>query len=221
LKNQEKMSKTLESITNTLTLLSHAVLSHPPVPASLPTTVFQSELKPALPPKYDGNHQNGKAFVNACQAFFRLRPAQFPDEQIKIQWAMMYMSQGRAQRWVNRIYQWEVLSANITVNYFVNWDDFRSFFRKEFFPFHAEAVAMNVLEGNTYFQGYWNVDDYLDEFRDLVSELGYTSPKTIVVKFRRGLNAEIGDAIATMAVERPDDLDPEAWFEAAVRIDQS
>ena len=31
----------------------------------------------------------------------------------------------------------------------------------------------------------------------------------------------IGDAIATMAVGCPDDLDLEAWFEAAVRIDQS
>jgi hypothetical protein len=221
LENQEKMSKTLESITNTLTLLSRTLLSRPLVPASLPTTVFQSELKPALLPKYDGNQQNGKAFVNACQAFFRLRPDQFPDEQIKIQWAMTYMSQGRAQRWVNRIYQWEVLPANINVNYFVAWDDFRSFFRKEFFPLHAEAVAKNVLEGNTYFQGCRNVDDYLDEFRDLVSESGYTSPKTIVVKFRQALNVEIGDAIATMAVGRPDDLDPEAWFKAAVRIDQS
>ncbi len=32
---------------------------------------------------------------------------------------------------------------------------------------------------------------------------------------------EIGDAIATMAAGRPDDLDPEGWFEAAVRIDQA
>jgi hypothetical protein len=84
---------------NTLTLLSHAVLSRLPVATLLPpTTVFQSELKPALPPKYNGNRQNGKAFVNACQAFFQLRPDQFPDKQIKIQWAMTYMSQGRAQR---------------------------------------------------------------------------------------------------------------------------
>ena len=209
-------------MTNTLTLLSHAVLSRPPTSASLLTTRFQSELRPALPPKYDGDRQHGKAFVNACQAFFWLRPDQFPDEQIRIQWASMtYMSLGRAQRWVNRIYQWEALPTNTNVNHFVDWDDFRLFFQKEFFPLHAEAVATNVLEESTYFQGSWNVNDYLDEFRDLVSESGYTSPKTIVVKFRWGLNVEIGDAIATMAVGRPDDLDPEAWFDAAVRIDQS
>jgi len=114
-----------------------------------------------------------------------------------------------------------MLPANAGVNYFVDWDDFQASFRKEFFPLHAEAVATNVLEGTTYFQGTRNVDNYLDEFRDLVSASGYTSPKTIVVKFRRGLDVEIGDAIATMATGRPDDFDPEGWFEAAVRIDQA
>jgi hypothetical protein len=42
-----------------------------------------------------------------------------------------------------------------------------------------------------------------------------------VVKFRRGLDPKIGDAVATMAANRPDDLDPEGWYEAAVRIDQN
>jgi hypothetical protein len=42
-----------------------------------------------------------------------------------------------------------------------------------------------------------------------------------VVKFRRGLNPAIADAVATMAAGRPDDLDPKAWYEAAIRIDQN
>jgi len=79
---------------------------------------------------------------------------------------------------------WEMLPANTGVNYFVDWDDFRSSFRKEFFPLHAEAIATNTLEGTAYFQGIRTIDDYLDKFRDLVSASGYTSPMTIVVKFR-------------------------------------
>jgi hypothetical protein len=70
-------------------------------------------------------------------------------------------------------------------------------------------------------QGNRNVDDYLDDFRDLIVESGYTSPKTIVVKFRCGLDPKIGNTVATMAANRPDDLDPEGWYEAAVRIDQN
>ncbi len=219
---QEKMSETLRSMTHALDILSKSVHVKLQAPtASLHTKPPHSQLRPALPQAYDGSRGSGKNFIHACQAYFRLRPDQFPDEQTKIQWAMTYMSRDRAQRWVTRIYDWEMLPANAGVNHFVDWDDFRASFRKEFFLLHAEAVATNILEGSAYFQGSRNIDDYLDEFRDLISESGYTSPKTVVVKFRRGLNMEIGDAVATMAVGRPDNLDPEAWFEAAVRIDQS
>jgi len=31
------------------------------------------------------------------------------------------------------------------------------------------------------------MDEYLDEFQDLITEAGYSDLKTIVVKFRRGL----------------------------------
>jgi hypothetical protein len=200
-------------MSDTLALLTRTVLVPHTTPAPYPTNTTPLVLKLALPPKYDGNQQHGQAFINACQAFFRLRPDQFPEEQIKIQWAMMYMSQGRAQRWVNRIYQWEALPANANVNYFVDWDHFQSIFQDEFYPLHADMVATNMLEGQTYFQGGRSIDNYLDDFRDLIAESGYTSPKTIVVKFRRGLDPKIGDAVATMAANRPNDLDPEGWYE--------
>ena len=188
MENQEKMSQILKSMMDTLTILSHTVSARQPPSAPLLTTHFRSELKPALPPKYDGNRQHSQAFINACQAFFRLRPDQFPEEQIKINGlCITYMSQAQAQRWVNRIYQWEALPANANVNYFVDWD--------------ADVVATNILEGQMYFQGSCSVDDYLNDFRHLISELGYTSPKTIVVKFRCGLDPKIGDAVASMAAK--------------------
>ena len=162
--NQEKMSQILKSMLDMLALLTCTVLINHSTPATQPTKIIRSELRPALPPKYDGNRQHGQAFINACQSFFQLQPDQFPEEQIKIQWAMTYMSQGRAQKWVNRIYQWEALPANANVHYFVDWDHFRSAFRNEFYPLHADAVATNILEGRTYFQGNRSVDDYLDDF---------------------------------------------------------
>jgi hypothetical protein len=111
--NQEKMSQILKSMSDTLALLTCTVLIKQSTPVPDPTKITPSELKPALLPEYDGNQQHGQAFINACQAFFWLRPDQFPEEQIKIQWAMTYMSQGRAQKWVNRIYQWEALRMYI------------------------------------------------------------------------------------------------------------
>jgi len=64
------------------------------------------------------------------------------------------------------------------------------------------------------------VDDYLDRFLTLVSNAGYTDPRTLVVKFRRGLKANIQGQIAIMPFGRPADTDLEAWYAAARRINQ-
>ena len=220
------MGETLAALTRALTALP---TTQPPPPAVIPTPApttvitrnIRNDLKPSLPPTFDGDRQKGKGFIHACQAYIRLRPDQFLDEQTKIQWAMTYMSQGRAQKWVGRVYHWESLPVNVGSDHFIDWDDFRSKFKIEFYPLHSDALATNKLEGTTYFQGRRPVDDYLDEFRDLITESGYTDPKTIVVKFRRGLRPAIADAVATMASGRPDDLDPDSWYEAAIRIDQN
>ena len=45
--------------------------------------------------------------------------------------------------------------------------------------------------------------------------------KTIVVKFRKGLDPQIQNTIATMAYGHPSYVSPEAWYEAAKNIDQN
>src|SRR5271168_4281047 len=49
----------------------------------------------------------------------------------------------------------------------------------------------------------------------------FTIPKTIVVKFRRGLESRIQDAIATMTSGRPSDEVPTQWYSAACTLDQN
>ena len=67
-----------------------------------------------------------------------------------------------------------------------SWTDFEQQFWSQFFPVNAEADAINTLEGSSYYQGNRTVDDYLDSFLILASDPGYTDPRTLVVKFRRG-----------------------------------
>ena len=52
-------------------------------------------------------------------------------------------------------------------------------------------------------------------------EVGYTDPKTTVVKFRKGLDPQIQNTIATMAYGRPSDASLEDWYEAAKNVDQN
>jgi len=80
--------------------------------------------------------------------------------------------------------------------------------------------VINTLEGTSYHQGGRTVDDYLDNFQTLVSDMGYTDPRTLVVKFRRGLKLGIQNQIATMLYGRPANTDPDTWYRAAWRIDQ-
>jgi len=96
---------------------------------------------------------------------------------------MSYMNSGRAGRWASREFELEATSEEGRLRFF-DWPDFEEEFCKDFTSLDAEATAVNTLEMSSYFQGRRTVDDYLDQFRDLVYDSGYTDPKTIVVKFR-------------------------------------
>ena len=210
-------------------ILSRLSRTPPDAPDSVPrysepqttTPKTSRTARPATPPEFNGERSEGPAFLNSCQTYLRLCPEEFPDEQTKIMWAMSYMKTGRAQKWTARIFRWEQMEGNANHPKFFDWEDFRDEFRKEFTPAHADALAINRLESSAYYQRNRSLDDYVDEFQDLIVDSGYTDPKTIVVKFRRGLNPQIQNAVATMAAGRPSDGSPEQWYNMARTIDQN
>ncbi len=61
------------------------------------------------------------------------------------------------------------------------------------------------------------VDNYLDQFKNLIKDSGYTDPKTIVVKFCL-LNL---DGHCRNGLDGPSDMKPEAWFHLTVQMDQN
>jgi len=101
---------------------------------------------------------------------------------------MSYMKTGCANRWATREFEQEVKTGHLR---FIDWLDFEEEFRKDFMPLDSESTAINVLETTAYFQGKRTVDDYLNQFRDLIYDSGYTNLKTVVVKFRRGLDRRL------------------------------
>jgi len=86
---------------------------------------------------------------------------------------------------------------------------------------NAEVDTINTLEGTSYHQGGQTVNNYLDSFQTLVSNIGYMDLWTLVVKFRRGLKLGIQNQIATMPYGRPADTNPNTWYRAARRINQA
>ena len=103
----------------------------------------------------------------------------------------------------------------------MDWEAFKTEFWRDFCPTHSDAAAINKLESTSYFQKSCSMDDYMDEFIDLITDVGYTDPKTIMVKFRRRLDPQIQNAIATMTYGRPSDISLTHWYDTAKNIDQN
>ena len=102
---------------------------------------------------------------------------------------------------------------------FVSWKGFELDFVSKFCPKNEATVALTKLESTRYYQGRKSVDDYIDEFSELVEEAGYSDGLSIVMKFRKGLDRDIQDRIAEMVQGRSEDDDPDGWYAAARVLD--
>ena len=80
-----------------------------------------------------------------------------------------------AAKWAACVLKWE--EENAGDSRFLDWDNFKLEYHKKFCPANSEATTINKLESTTYYQRTQSVDDYLDEFLDLVAESGYMDPR--------------------------------------------
>jgi hypothetical protein len=191
---------------------------HVPAVTSGPSGTPDSKLKPSVPNDFDGNRSKGRAFLNSCELYMHLVPHQFPDEATAVHWAITYMKTGRAALFAQRIVRFQTKYKKPR---FGTWDEFRDSFIAEFCPKNEAQLALAKLETSGYHQGRHTVDEYVDDFRELIDQAGYTEGLAIVVKFRRGLNKAIQDQIANIPIGRPADNDPEAWYNAAIQADEN
>ena len=58
-------------------------------------------------------------------------------------------------------------------------------------------VALTKLELTQYYQGWKSVDEYIDEFLELVEEAGYSDSLSIIMKFQKGQDRNIQDRCHT------------------------
>jgi hypothetical protein len=136
----------------------------------------------------------------------------FVDEQVHIHWALSYFKGGHAASFAEHILWQELQSGKMC---FASWHDFTEEFVATFCPENEATTALMRLESEWYYQGRWNVEAYINEFKDLVNLSGYTDPIAIILKFRRGLNLTTQDRIAESGTDRPGDGDFNGWFKAA------
>ena len=185
--SENNINTTLATLTAQLQQLTQLVANLPPPPiantsplpvpsppVSLPPALTARWTRPKLscPSDFSGECHNGHAFLNSCSLYIHLAPEQFHDEQKKIFWALTFFKGGRAAKWSKNVFRQETDTGIFPIQ---TWGDFEQQFRIHFFPVNAEADAINALEGASYHQGGRTVDDYLDNFQALVSDVSQTS----------------------------------------------
>ena len=82
-------------------------------------------------------------------------------------------------------------------------------------------MALTRLEGTSWYQAKDPVDNYIDCFQELTDLAEYDDDKTIVIKFRRGLDPALQNQVALLRDGAPDFNDPEGWYEAACKASRN
>jgi hypothetical protein len=197
----------------------------PPVNSPIPPnttprmTPIRSPLKPLPLNEFSGDRTKGRAFINSCELYIRLVPEQFADEITMVHWALTYMKSGQAALFAQRVLRSE--ECNNGMLRYIHWKSFRATFVADFCPENEVQLALAKLETSAYHQGQRSVDEYVDDFKELINQAGYMEGLAIVVKFRCGLQREIQDQIAQLVIGRPGDDNPEAWYDAAIWSDEN
>jgi len=90
-----------------------------------------------------------------------LAPEQFSCEEEKVLWTLMFFKGGWATKWSKNLFRQEADTGIFSLQI---WVDFDQQFWIQFFLVNTEVNAINSLEGLSYYQENWIVDDYLDSF---------------------------------------------------------
>jgi hypothetical protein len=112
-----------------------------------------------------------------------LSQSDFVEDQVSIHWALSYFKGGCAVTFAECVIRQEMQTGKMC---FASWDKSREEFTVVFYPENEATTALMRLQSDCYFQGKWNVEAYIDEFKDLVDLSRYMDPIAIVLKFAVG-----------------------------------
>ena len=104
---------------------------------------------------------------------------------------------------------------------YTSWTDFVVEFIADFCPKNEVQTSQTELETSKYFQGSRTIDEYVDDFRELIDRARYFEGAHIILKFHQGLNPKVQDHVACLTMGRPSDEAPKQWYDAAILCDEN
>uniref|UniRef100_A0A8D2LBW3 CCHC-type domain-containing protein n=1 Tax=Varanus komodoensis TaxID=61221 RepID=A0A8D2LBW3_VARKO len=177
------------------TLRAAAAVAAPPPPPPVPA--LQLRRCPVKPPaKFDGNRDHFAAFRAQCGLYMRMRPEDFPNEQVRVGFVINQLT-GPAAQWATM----RLLADDPLLN------DCQAFLTAMGRFFGAELrQEMATREVRRLRQGKQSVVDYTIKFQLLMHDLCWNE-EALMAQYREGLRGEILDALArTPPPQTLDDL---------------
>jgi hypothetical protein len=147
-----------------------------------------------------------------------LAPHQFTDNHAKIMWSLSFMKSGHAAHFMEHQMQGYHDIGSLSYG---SWQEFVYEFIAEFCPKNEVQTSRTELETTKFFQGGRNVNEYVDDFCELVQQARYFEGAHIVLKFCQGLNEKIQDHVACLTLGQPSDDSPQQWYDAAILCDEN
>jgi hypothetical protein len=96
------------------------------------------------------------------------------------------------------------------------WCEFVQEFISKFCLKNKIQTAQTDLKTSRYFQGSRTIDEYVDEFHEMIMQARYLEGSHIALKFQQGLNPKIQDYVTCLTEGRPLDKNPHEWYAAAI-----
>jgi hypothetical protein len=160
----------------------------------------------------------GRAFLNLCDLYIRLSLTQFADDSSKIYWVLSFMKGDRAVRYTDRTMRTVQVTGSLLC---MTWAAFHEEFIHEFCLKNKVQSAWTELETLKYHQGSCPVDEYVDEFHELVDHAKYTEGVNIILKFRHGLQQSIQNYITCLTYGHPSNDSLQEWYDTVILCNEN
>lgn len=158
------------------------------------------EMKLKMPPEFEGKQGEVVEWLQKCMLYLSIDEAAYNTDQKKIIFCLMLMNGGTSRAWARSfIEDTQAQAAKQGLGTPLNWgtwQDFSKQLTEAFDDVDAQASARVLLRSVR--QGKRPVEEYITEFKSLISRCGITDYRIIADFFYEGLNRPLREKIFGM-----------------------
>ena len=166
-----------------------------------------NEIKLKMPPEFSGKRGEVVEWLQKCSLYLTMNKKTYADDEMKIVFCLMLMNGGTAGTWSRTfIEDVERQAADQNKNLregenrvepnYGTWDEFKKQLLDAFDDVDQKASARVLLRNLK--QGSKKVEDYIAEFKSIISRCGITEFDVIADFFYAGLNRPLREKIFGM-----------------------